>query len=406
MARQPNVDLADAIDQWLEHREHFDDMKDGTLDKDRSMINSFRADVTKGLPGGKIDINTVDLHHVTAWRTHRSQARIMRNGKMVPLSPSTLNADVRVIKSFFAWTRTFGVEDPETGKKFKLTKVSPAAELKVKRVNSGSSGLLRVPSEEWPDLLDSATDPLHRWLIAVGLYTAQRTGEIRLSKWSDLDETVNQTGKRIPGLWINREKSTQRNAPMIRHHINQVIEFQEELERWTKFYRQNLASQGVFHIDMDWPLMPAYRQGNGRVVQGPDGKFVMVRTLNYAKPIGHCGVFVQTALHKLGFPTFKNAMHCLRRSAARAFHDELVMRAGPAGGFEVLPDSPIRLTMALLGHKSQDVTEDYIGIEVSRVALNTVTEGRRMIELRRKPEHMTAPAATGAPRKVRRLHVV
>lgn len=365
MGRPVPMDLTEAVRQFIEYRTGVQRRAETTIIRERTTLRAFVRIIEKGhtSPTGTVNIHSLTTKHLDAWRAQRNQAT-GRQG--MPLSAAYLNTEIQTLRTFFQWAaRSIGFKgDP-------LGHLDPLKTVEVDH--------LRIPPERFAEFLDAADSPVSRWLAAVGLYTMARAGEIRSMTHARLAPLPDGS----PGIWIRRTK----NGTL--DHIPMVLELQEEYDRWMSYYRKHLARQGIFSIEPDFALVPAYKFGG-------DHRPGIPKWFNVYQSPARADRLVNRIFEKMGYDTTQTGMHTLRRSAARAWYNDLHDRQ-VAG--EVLPDTPIRMVMALLGHAKQSTTEIYIGLAVSRAARDSVMIGRRMFE------HRTGPA-TPAVAPVARLHSV
>ena len=114
--------------------------------------------------------------------------------------------------------------------------------------------------------------------------------------------------------------------------------------------------------------------------RGPGGGYSVERKKGNTLPYTKCSRphrYVQRTLVKFGIPirdeegkSLHEGVHTLRRSGARALFDELVDR----GGY----DGVLRLVAAMLHHKSTQMTERYLGLDVDTKKRNDLLRGERM----------------------------
>jgi integrase len=75
-------------------------------------------------------------------------------------------------------------------------------------------------------------------------------------------------------------------------------------------------------------------------------------------PVHNLEGVVQDALAAIGYPTYWQGIHTLRRSGARAFYNELCDRMGDNSALEVVS--------SMLHHANLVITQTYLGIRESR----------------------------------------
>lgn len=266
-------------------------------------------------------------------------------------STSTRNLYLGNLRMFLAWCRHHGYmgrdEDPTYG-------------WRNQRVTRNQR--VRVPVEQFPDLLDAAGHPRDRAIVAMGLFTFMRSSEIATLKIGDLDLGAGE-------LAIFRHKTRQFDTLPV------VEELREEMVRWLNWYRQD---QG--NLQPDWLLIPAKW---GMRFGWEDGVQVMVPPPVWLRPdsqVTHMYTIAQSALNALGFDPGREGMHSLRRSGARALFDTL-----RSEGY----DGALMRVSSMLGHADTRVTEKYIGLDLERSQRNALLSGKRMFPNMRRPAALT-----------------
>lgn len=256
-------------------------------------------------------------------------------------APNTRNMYLGVIRRFFAWARNEQMMARDYDPTFGWTNA--------KRVIAKR---LRVPQEEFQDLLDATEHPRDRAYIALGLMLMLRSSEIVSLKIGDIsfgDGTIA----------IYRHKTKQADEMP----IDQVL--REELVAWLNYYREE---QG--ELRPDWYLIPAKESPScdwdveaGRLLP-VEGQVTRLKPEHYL----HAPYMIpQKALAKLGYETFREGGHTLRRSAARAMADNL--RAQGA-------DSALLDVAGWLGHSDVRVTQHYIGWDIQRERRNASVQDK------------------------------
>ena len=214
---------------------------------------------------------------------------------------------------------------------------------------------LRIPLTEFAALLDATPSPVDRMVCALGLYTFMRSGEISSLKVGDINMEQNTLNmyrwktKEADVLPISRELST-------------------ELQRWFAFYQRDTSAR----LRHEWYLVPG---------KGPNPCFYNPITRRLEHRPGVWGALrpermsahghrpAQRALAALGYDTFQEGGHTLRRSGARALFDTLRDQ-----GY----DGALMRVSSMLGHKDTKMTEHYIGVGLERAQRNEMIAGHLM----------------------------
>ena len=287
--------------------------------------NTVRADlvalrrVQKILPG--MDLDHITPQHIDAIYTEMNERR---------LRPSTVNLSTAAMRSFFRWAIDRGYrtrkDNPVQGRRYRPADRQPQT---------------RVPMSMFPALLDAATSPRDRALIALGLYTMARKTEITGIRISDLDLDSGEIS-----LYISKTNTYDRR-PI-------CAELDAELRTWLTYYTSKVGP-----LEPDYYLVPA-------TLGGPTSKGG--GTLRPRKQMQSPEDAVHRALAGIGMPNAHHSgMHVLRRSAARAYFSELT-----AKGY----DGALRQVSAWLNHKSTAMTEIYLGIELDRATRDAEAKGQ------------------------------
>jgi integrase len=323
--------LSQCIEQWTAHRSNT--QSESTATRGKTTMKQFRAAVCDGLkPGpdgrGDIKINHIDIEHVTAWRVTRGEG-------------NSLNTDMSAVREFFKYCNQMRLRTEPRDPLIYLRSVKVA-----------DKDWVRVPQARWAELLDAARDPVDRMLIAATLYIVGRASEMRQITVGQVRNVQNNKG-RIP---LNRIKTVQFDQIVV------VPELAREFDAYLKWYEAALAEQGI-KISDDHQLIPRFDTAHtGRdVVTGRMGK---VPTLQPERTPVRLELPVQRALAKLGYPTHREGMHSLRRSAAASMYYRLLDMEEK--GLLKSQARPIEIVSDMMGHKSTDTTWKYIGLNLRR----------------------------------------
>jgi integrase len=220
---------------------------------------------------------------------------------------------------------------------------------------------LRIPANRFDSLLDAASHPRDRILVALGLYLFLRASEVKALRVGDINLDDAEAHVTI-------QKTKQRDDMPI------CTELDRELRRWLTFYTQDQQAP----LDPDWWLVPAH--ASPRPEWSPDAKRWTMRygerNLNPERVFGNPARRVCATLDKAGYATRKDdgkpayeGVHTLRRSGARALFDQRVDE-----GY----DGAIREVQAMLHHSTTAMTEHYLGLELDVQRRNHSIKGKPM----------------------------
>lgn len=313
--------VSDAIDQYLGHLR--------ARGLARNSIRSHRQALGKALIcWGNIQVQNVEPRHID---------RLFSENQW---GASTRNLYLGYLRQFFAWARHQGYMGRDT---------DPTHGWRNSRVPRVEK--MRLPLEEFPALLDAATHPRDRALLALGLFTFLRGSEIQTLTVGDLDLRHNT-------LAIFRHKTREEDVLPVSSELSQ------EMVRWLNWYRQDQEG-----LNSGWYLIPAKKPDEWVNV---DGKLVCVNSLVSVRPerkVTHPYRIPQRALAQLGYDPKGEGEHTLRRSGARALFDTLRSQ-----GY----DGALMRVSSMLGHRDTRVTERYIGLTLERTQRNEQFAGQPM----------------------------
>lgn len=270
---------------------------------------------------GDIPVKSVTPRHVD---------RVFEQMAEQQLRPASVNANVATLRGFFRWCRDRGYLPPDA---------NPASGRRYRPKEARE--MIRVPIAQFPALLDAARIPRDRMLMALGLYTMGRKGEITSIRMKDVDLDSAEI------LMYIQKKNVYDRIPISK-------ELRRELATWLPIYEQHVGS-----LQPNYHLVPSV-QGGG------SGNVMKLRPLvQMASPEDA----VAYALTRIGIVGDHTGMHVLRRSAARARFDEMV-----ALGY----DGALRRVSAWLHHTSVTITEVYLGLQLDRAQRDEETKDQFM----------------------------
>ena len=258
--------------------------------------------------------------------------------------PATQNLYLSILRgSFFPWLRRHNYlprdYDPSEG---------------WRNVRTETSEQFWLPVDQFPALLDNASCTRDRAILALGLYTFMRGGEIKTLRLQDVDlDRYTLTVKR----WKTKETDT---MPI-------SLELATELETWIRDYRKQVG----FTLQPEWYLVPA--RGKTVPIWDYETKVLLPQRteppLKPEIPLGKPYQCVHRALKELGYAVTGTGAHTLRRSGARALFDRLRVE-----GY----DGALRRVASMLGHKQTKTTEIYLGLSLERQQRNDLLAGQVM----------------------------
>ncbi|WP_324725963.1 tyrosine-type recombinase/integrase [Actomonas aquatica] len=159
------VTIKEHLQKWLEERRG--EVEAVSLERYRSSIDRFLSSL-----GSEA--------HVPVHRCSESHIRKFREERAAEVAPSTVNADINVLR--FAFKRAMDK---------RLIVVDPTEQVQnlAARTKRGSSLRRPYTREEFRHLLEHANT---EWegMLYFGLYTAQRLGDIARVRWRDLENGV------------------------------------------------------------------------------------------------------------------------------------------------------------------------------------------------------------------------
>lgn len=219
---------------------------------------------------------------------------------------------------------------------------------------------LKIPSSQFPALLNAASHPVERLVLALGVYLFLRQGEIKYLRVGDVD------------LEAGRIKVTVIKTKTPIDWMPISAELDSELRRWMTYYARNI----------DGPLEPSYYLAAGRTsprfinTKGVAGAVGWETRLQPTKPCHKPEKYVQKAMREIGFATISpdgramsEGVHTLRRSGALALYVRLL---------EMGYDGAARTVQAMLHHTSLAMTERYLGINLDKKRRDTLILGQPM----------------------------
>lgn len=321
--------LSESIDDYLIHREA------RPRGNSPARLKSIRITLRRFLTvTGNILTENIHEGHIDAYYKVAAQTRSKRS----------LGLDTADLKGFFKWairTRRAGRNgDPMADYEAPSAPPRPWRGFHVSKL---------------PALLDATTHPRDRILLALAAYLLGRSVEFTLLRISDVDLDAGFISYQIP-------KTDKVDLLPI------CEELDKELRAWLKVYAETAGS-----LDPNWHLVPAKTppRMNGKwVIDWSSVKLVPT------KPVSGTHEIAQKSLVEIGFPirdekgkSLGEGMHTIRRSMARAVHDQLRDEGDP---------NPVETVRAMLNHSTEKQTRDYIGLQTSRVHRNQRFRGKLM----------------------------
>lgn len=207
-----------------------------------------------------------------------------------------------------------------------------------------------------PAFLDSATHPRDRILLALACYVLGRSIEFTILRVGDVDldagyisYTITKTGK----------------ADLM--PISEELD--RELRRWLTWYGEHAGQRP----DPNWYLVPAKSAPTPNGYRSVDPMSAKLRPTRQMKEPHD---IAQRALTAIGYPVRDDSgksagegMHTIRRSIARALHDQLRDEGDP---------NPVETVRAMTNHSTEREVRRYIGLETSRQHRDARLKGKLM----------------------------
>lgn len=252
-------------------------------------------------------------------------------------APKTWNAELSKIRAFLNWcyeNNRLSRHDRHMGRLRE-------------RVNQVVITKQWITEAQLPVLMDAARQWHERdaAFVAACFYTMRRAGEVKTLRVKDFDF------RKYPDSPHGRMHYTNHKGKGRRNAFNLPPRFRTLLTDWFEEYRRIVGRE----LDGDWYAFPALvPDRDGFCVQG----MRRLMTLAPEKPVGDPSGVVAKAMHKSGLHVPGNAAHALRRGGAR----EVYYRLRDAGH-----PNPLRIVKFLLDHRSEQQTEEYLGIEQDRI---------------------------------------
>lgn len=330
--------LSNAVEDYLTARAAR--YSQSTVQNEGHVLRRFAATV---VGGRDIQVRNLTADHVEAWFVTLRSPHTDRAGVARPsIQAASWNYYRARIKSFVmycsrrGWTRAdlLAYVDPMTVSR------------KVRQQPS--------PSHLWA-MLDNASDPRDRAVLAMAMNTGLRSNEIARLRVGDLD-------LQDLSLRVRISKSRMEDLMPV------TADLDAEMRVWLIQYASSIERP----LRLEDLLLPA-RTGPRyywRKVEGVMTKGARDSTYVPHRPVTKLHRIAQQGLRSVGLPTRHEGIHTLRRAVARAYYDSLKTEGH---------ETAIRAVMVLLHHSNQSTTEVYLGITAERQFRDESLRGRHLI---------------------------
>jgi integrase len=252
-------------------------------------------------------------------------------------SPATRKLNVAYLSAFQKWLHARRLMDRGTdlleGKR---------------RIVVPRKAKVRIKAEDFPSLLDSASSPRDRIILALGLYLMVRESELIQIRWKDVD---------LADGWVSIYRLKTKQADT----LPMSAELHSELSRWRAY---------VGDVQPDWYVACSLKRGLLRNKQGRYLGNLGSEMLLPDRPLENPLRRVKAILNAAGHSGLGIGMHTLRRSGAQA-----LLEAIERGSHD---ESAIRVVQAMLGHESIVRTEIYLDRDVDRTRRNDLIRGKML----------------------------
>lgn len=293
----------------------------------------------KGYPPSELTFDDVEDYIYSADGLRRNR----RAGSTGDVIASTFNMKLSDLRSFIDWS--------DRRHHFKGEDIMNAFDKTKKTVHETPK--VRLSMAQLDDAVNGCATPWERWVVAFAFLSLGREGELLRVQLGDVDLTIGLVDWGRPKVKDFTDK-----LPMLE-------QFEDEYLRWRKHY---LAACPEIAED-DYA-------GNSFAIptRTVNGHHRVTRYYPNQSPatIGH--IVKNASARALGVrpsTLVGQAAHIARRSGARVLFDQL--------RDDNVPD-PIRIVQAMLGHKHQQTTEIYIGLEADRERRNKLIAGGKYMK--------------------------
>jgi integrase len=333
------IGLSEALERYGHHREI--NCAASTVTNEKFVLSRFVAWY------GDVQLRHLRPEKVQEWFEEQlAQQHKTRDGRVrPPVSASTYNFYRSRLKSFFDYCRACG-----------WLAIDPLRLVPRRRSTTGERDHL-TPGEMLA-LIESATNGRDRAFLATAVNTGLRSGEVRRIRVRDVD---------LNGGYIQVQITKSRLVDQMPISAD-LLAF---LHEWLSEYARSLGRP----LHRDEYLFPARASSSFEWRTEPDG----TRTSRPVpggwrpdRPLTKAERIVQEALRAIGRSTYKEGVHALRRSAARALFDLL---ASEDQGY----DAALRTVSAFLHHKSSATTEHYLGLSSEKRRLDARLRGKSFL---------------------------
>jgi integrase len=329
--------LSDAIQEFLAYR------------RSAGFANNTLLSNQRGTSALLALIGNIQVRHLDARHGELFQAYLMGKG----YKPNTVNAYLTTLAALTKWLRS---------RKYLGGGSDPTAN--IRQVRAMVEPRQRLDQDEFMEFLSMAQTPHERIVCALGLFLFLRASEVAAIKVGDidLDEGV---------MLVHVEKSKIVDTMPI------CSELDAEIRQFLAWYTQDIGKP----LSNDMFFVPRRRRpAMANDGSGPGGGYMVKRDHDNCLPyqkLNRPHRYVQRVLRRFGIPlrdeegkSLMEGCHTLRRSGARALFDELVN--------ERSYDGALRLVSAMLHHKSTQMTERYLGLDVDVKKRNDLLRGIKM----------------------------
>lgn len=298
---------------------------------------------------GDLLVHNVTPDHIERFFAGLSEEHTAHSGMTYPaVRASTWNNLYSRIKQFGSWLQQRGYLRADL-----LAYVSPRrAERRVRQ----------QPDVEmlWR-LIESATEPRDRAVLAIAANTGLRANEIADLRIGDVDlEALDLT--------VRVTKSSTEDRLAI------TADLADELRRWLTHYADWKASalgQALVETDYLLPVRSGPRYRWRTLGDGTRERFQVETGYDPQRPVTKLHRIAQAALQSQGLETRHEGIHTIRRAVARACCDMLSEDKGY--------DGALRVVSSLLHHSNVSTTETYLGFTKERLTRDQHLRGKSLL---------------------------